>query len=167
MKRTAVCPGSFDPPTLGHINIIRRGLHLFDHVHVAVLNNTSKRPLFAPDERVAMFEAIFRKEPRISVGTFEGLLVDYLRKKGERIILKGLRTIEDFQHEIQMSLANRHMDPGVETAFVMTEGDYSFFSSTLIKEIALLGGSVHGLVPPLVEKRLKERIAERMRRIDD
>lgn len=162
MSDTVVYPGSFDPITYGHINIINRGLKLFDRIIVAVsYSQSGKRPFFSLEERVGMIRDIFKEEKRVTVETFQGLLVDYLKSRKVGIILRGLRTVADFEFELQMSMANKKMSGNIETVFMMTEGKYSFLSSSIIKEILSLGGPVKDLVPDVVIKRFNERIKER------
>jgi pantetheine-phosphate adenylyltransferase len=153
----AVYPGSFDPLTNGHLDIIGRGAVLFDELVVAVLQNTDKEPLFTVEERLRVLREVLRPLPNVRVDRFEGLLVDYVRSVGGRVIVRGLRAISDFEYEFQMALMNRHLCEDVETLFLMAAEAYSYLSSRLVKEVAKLGGSVHGLVPPLVEKLLAER----------
>lgn len=157
-KNIALCPGSFDPPTLGHLNIIERGTKLFDKIIVAVAINTSKKSAFTPEERVEMLKALFKGRKNIEVDTFAGLLVNYARKKKARTILRGLRTVQDYEYEFQMALANQKMAPDIETIFMMTESEYSHISSSIIKEVLYFGGSGKGMIPPLVEKKLKEKL---------
>jgi pantetheine-phosphate adenylyltransferase len=155
----AIYAGSFDPITNGHVAIIRAGLVAFEHIIVAVLTNTSKAPLFSAEERVEMIRDAVENDPRVAIDRFEdGLLVDYARSKGISVILRGLRAVGDFEHELQMANMNRHLGPGIETVFIMAN-DYFFVSSTLIKEAATLGGDLHGIVPELVEKRLLAKFA--------
>lgn len=161
MKKRAVCPGSFDPPTDGHMNIIERGLKIFDELVVAVAENTSKSSLFTPQERVEMLEEIFKNEPKVRVDRFEGLLVEYARAQKTHVILRGIRTISDYEYEFQMALANKRMAPEVETVFMMTEGRYSHISSTIIKEIIRYGGSGDGMIHPIVERRLHEKLKKK------
>jgi len=156
-SRVAVYPGSFDPLTNGHVDIIQRGASLFDHIVVAVLKNAAKAPLFDVPERVDIIEKVFAKQKNVEVDTFEGLLVDYVRRKKADVIVRGLRAVSDFEYEMQMALMNRHLTPGVETVFMMPAEQYTYVSSRLVKEVAALGGSVRGLVPPLVEARLTVR----------
>jgi pantetheine-phosphate adenylyltransferase len=156
-KRVAVYPGSFDPLTNGHLDIIGRGAALFDELVVAVLQNTDKEPLFTVEERLRVLREVLRPLPNVRVDRFEGLLVDYVRSVGGRAIVRGLRAISDFEYEFQMALMNRHLCEDVETLFLMAAEAYSYLSSRLVKEVAKLGGSVHGLVPPPVEKLLAER----------
>lgn len=155
--RTAVFPGSFDPLTNGHVDIIRRGARLFDRIIVAILVNAEKRPLFPAAERVELVRQAFRDEPKVEVDTFEGLLVDYVERRGAGVIVRGLRAVSDFEYEMQMALMNRHLNPGVETVFMMPAEQYTYVSSRLVKEVAALGGSVSGLVPDHVESRLMNR----------
>ena len=155
-KIVAVYPGSFDPPTLGHLNIIERGQKIFDRLIVAVAVNSSKKSLFSTQERTDLLKEIFKNQKRIEVDSFQDrLLIEYVRSKKAQVILRGLRTVQDYEYEFQMALANKQLAPGVETMFMMTESPYSYISSSLIKEIILLGGSGGGMVPPLVEKALK------------
>jgi pantetheine-phosphate adenylyltransferase len=153
----AIYPGSFDPVTNGHVDIIRRGAHLFDRIIVAVLNNLEKAPLFTVPERVEIAREIFAGSANVEVDTFDGLLVDYARKRGARVIVKGLRAVSDFEFEMQMALMNRKLNPDVETVFMMPTQPYTYVSSRLVKEVVALGGPVEGLVPESVEKRLREK----------
>jgi len=157
-KKVAVYPGSFDPPTEGHLNIVKRGIKIFDEVIVAVAESTSKKYLFTVEERVKLWKKLLKNVPRTRVETFKGLLVDYVASKGTNIILRGLRNVTDFEYEIQMAITNKRLNPQLETVFIMTEGEYSHLSASLIKEIVLLGGSVKGMVPPLVEKELRKKL---------
>ncbi len=157
-KSIAVCPGSFDPPTLGHLNIIERGIPLFDKIIVAVAINTSKKSAFTPEERVEMLKSLFKGRKNVEIDTFTGLLVNYARKKKAKTILRGLRTVQDYEYEFQMALANQKMAPDIETIFMMTESSYSHISSSIIKEVIYFGGSGKGMIPPLVEKKLKEKM---------
>jgi pantetheine-phosphate adenylyltransferase len=151
----AIYAGSFDPITNGHIAVIRSGLVAFDRIIVAVLTNTRKKPLFTADERVECILETFKGDPRVEVDRFEdGLLVDYAKKKGVQVLLRGLRAVGDFEHELQMANMNRHLAPSIETVFIMAN-DYFYVSSTLIREIAALGGSLQGMVPELVERKLR------------
>jgi pantetheine-phosphate adenylyltransferase len=155
--RIAVCPGSFDPLTMGHVDIIERAARLFDRVIVAVLINQEKQPLFSLDERVEIIREVFAAKPNVEVDTFEGLLVDYAQQKHASVIIRGLRAVSDFEFEFQMALMNRHLSPEIETAFMMPAEQYTYISSRLIKEVFGLGGHIEGLVPPLVEQRLRAR----------
>jgi pantetheine-phosphate adenylyltransferase len=152
--RIAVYPGSFDPLTNGHVDIIRRGARLFDRIVVAILVNASKHPLFTVEERMAVMHEVFGDASNVEVDTFDGLLVDYARRKQAHAIVRGLRGMSDFEYEMQMALMNRHLAPGVETVFMMPAEQYSYVSSHLVKEVAAHGGSVSGLVPPAVDRRL-------------
>jgi len=154
----AIYPGSFDPITYGHINIVERALKIFDTIIVAVAINASKKTVFTDKERVAMIKDIFQNEPRVEVDSFRGLLVDYVRRKRAKAILRGIRTVTDFDYEFQMALANKSLDPNVEQIFMMTEGNYLYYSSSIIKEIVSLGGSVREMVPEIVEKGLREKL---------
>jgi len=153
---TALCPGSFDPPTNGHADVIGRAMSLFDRVVVAVIDNPSKASMFTPDERSRLLIELF--DDAIEVTSFSGLLVDHVRDVGADTVVKGLRTIEDYEYETQMAQMNHHMT-GMETLFLPTRPQYRFISSSLVKEIAKLGGSVGGLVPDVVEKALKEKLS--------
>jgi len=157
MKTRAVYPGTFDPVTNGHIDLIERGAALFDHLQVAILSNTDKIPLFSLEERIEMLEVAVRRYRNVSVATFEGLLVDYAEKIGASVIVRGIRAVSDYEYELQMAMMNRRLSSRVETVFMMPAEAYSYLSSRLVKEISQLGGSVRGLVPPAVEKRLKSR----------
>ena len=153
----AVYAGSFDPITNGHVAIIRSGLVAVERIIVAVLPNTAKKPLFSVEERVEMIRDAMQGDSRVEVDRFDhGLLVNYAREKGVRIVLRGLRAVGDFEHELQLANMNRHLDPGIETVFIMAN-DWFYVSSTLIKEAASLGGDLHGMVPELVEKKLREK----------
>ncbi len=152
-------PGTFDPPTNGHLDLIQRGSHIFDELVVALLKNPDKEgPLFSLSERRAMLEELTRPYDNVRVDTFDGLLVDYAMRMGARAVLRGIRAISDYEYELQMALMNRKLDPQLETVFMMPAETYSYVSSRLVKEIARLGGSVHGLVPDLVERRLQEKL---------
>jgi pantetheine-phosphate adenylyltransferase len=155
--RIAVYPGSFDPLTNGHVDIIRRGSRLFDLIIVAILVNAEKRPLFSVEERVDMAREAFAGEPNVEVDTFDGLLVEFARRRHVNVIVRGLRAVSDFEYEMQMALMNRHLNESAETVFMMPAEQYSYVSSRLVKEVAALGGSVTGLVPEHVEARLKSR----------
>ena len=155
-QRTALCPGSFDPPTNGHADVIGRTIALFDRVIVAVIDNPSKRSMFTLTERASLLKEMYGDA--IEVTSFDGLLVDHVREMGADAVVKGLRTVEDYEYETQMAQMNRHMT-GMETVFLPTRPEYRFISSTLVREIARLGGSVGGLVPDVVEKALKEKLS--------
>jgi len=157
----AVFPGSFDPVTVGHIDLIERSSEVFDEVIVAVACNQEKTPLFTVRERIEMIEGIFIDNPRIKVETFQGLLIDYLIKRCAHVIIRGLRAVSDFEYEFQMALMNRKMAPGIETFFMTSSALYTYVSSRIVKELASLGGDVSDLVHPLVEKKIKAKFAER------
>lgn len=157
MKKKAVYPGSFDPITNGHVDIIRRGLEIFDHILVAVLENPKKRSLFSTKDRVEMIQEIFVSYENVEVKAFHGLLVDFAKKNNAKMIIRGLRAISDFEYEFQMALMNRKLDAEIETLFMMPSLNYSFLSSMLVKEVSMLGACLEDLVPPEVEKRLKEK----------
>jgi pantetheine-phosphate adenylyltransferase len=156
--RIAVYPGSFDPMTNGHVDLVRRGCHIFDRVLVAVLCNTEKAPLFTVEERVRMTKDVFRREPKVKVKAFSGLLVDFIRAERTNIVLRGLRVVSDFEYEFQMALMNRKLDPEVETVFLTPKEELSYLSSRLVKEVHRLGGDVSGLVPSLVCRALREKL---------
>jgi pantetheine-phosphate adenylyltransferase len=153
---TALCPGSFDPPTNGHVDVVERAVGLFDRVVVAVIDNPGKEPLFTTDRRLELIREIHGD--RVEATSFTGLLVDHARSVGADVVVKGLRTVDDFEYENQMAQMNRHLT-GVETLFMPTTPEYGFISSSLVKEVARLGGSVSGLVPDVVDRALKERLA--------
>ncbi len=159
LKRViAIYPGSFDPPTNGHLDLVRRGSEIFDELIVAVLRNPEKEPLFSIQERCAMLRAMTGGLENVRIDIFDGLLVEYARTSGARAVLRGIRAISDYEYELQMALMNRKLDPRLESVFMMPAEAYSYVSSRLVKEIANLGGSVHGLVPELVEKRLQQKL---------
>lgn len=156
--RIAVYPGSFDPMTNGHVDLVRRGCHIFDRVLVAVLCNTEKSPLFTVEERVEMVRSVFRRETRVQVKAFSGLLINFLKTEKTNIVLRGLRVVSDFEYEFQMALMNRRLDPDVETVFLTPKEELSYLSSRLVKEVHRLGGDVSGLVPPLVYRALRKKL---------
>lgn len=158
---SALYPGSFDPVTRGHLDLVERALPLFDRLTVAVGVNTSKQATFSPEERVAMLRDVLPKDPRVTVTTFSGLVVDFCRAQGIGAILRGVRTVSDFEYEYQMALTNRHLAPGIETVFVMPSVQYSYVSSSLIREIVRNGGDVSTFLPPAVERALRERLRPR------
>ena len=157
MPTLAVYPGSFDPLTNGHVDIISRGARLFDRIVVAMLVNAEKAPLFSMEERVEIARDVFRQHPNVEVDTFGGLLVDYVERRNAQVIVRGLRAVSDFEFEFQMALMNQRLNPQIETVFMMPAEQYTYISSRLIKEVFALGGRVHGLVPELVERRLREK----------
>jgi pantetheine-phosphate adenylyltransferase len=156
--KIAIYPGSFDPLTYGHIDVVERSARLFDRVIMAIITNPQKTPLFTADERRTIIQEIVSpKVPNIEIDVFHGLLVDYARRKQAQVIVRGIRAVTDYEYEFQMALMNRRLEPRIETVFMMPAESYSYLSSHLVKEIAGLGGSVTGLVPPAVEARLKEK----------
>jgi len=156
-RALAVFPGSFDPVTNGHLDIVRRGLAVFGRVRLAILLNSEKQPLFSVEERLEILREAFRGNKRVELDTFSGLLVDYARQVGASVILRGIRAISDFDYEFQMALMNRRLDPRIETVFMMPAESYTYLSSRLVKEVFQLGGRVSDLVPPVVERRLREK----------
>ena len=156
----ALYPGSFDPVTLGHIDLVQRGLRLFSHVTIAVARNPDKASVFSIEERQRMLEEVMPDEPNLSVTSFSGLAVEFCRQTGHDAILRGLRTVSDFEYEYQMALTNRHLEEQVETVFVMPSARFAFVSSSLIRDVVRHGGDVSAFLPPSVEKRLKERLNE-------
>ncbi|MAW64474.1 MAG: pantetheine-phosphate adenylyltransferase [Acidobacteria bacterium] len=155
--RVAVYPGTFDPLTNGHVDIIRRGSALFDRIVGAILVNPAKSPLFTVEERVEMTRTVFESQPGVEVDTFQGLLVDYASRQDADVIVRGLRAISDFEYEMEMALMNRRLSPTIETVLMMPAESYTYLSSRLVKEIFALGGSVRGLVPDVVEAGLEEK----------
>lgn len=154
----AIYPGSFDPITNGHLDVIERGAKLFGKLIVSVLGNDTKQPLFTVAERVDMLNEVVRGHANVEVASFDGLLVDFAHQKGATVLLRGIRAISDYEYELQMALMNRRLRPGIETVFLMAGEEYSFISSRMVKEVIRLGGSVSGLVPPQVEGRLRQRV---------
>lgn len=157
----AVYPGSFDPITNGHLDLIQRGARLFQRLIVAILRNEAKKPLFSVEERLEMARAVLQDFPNVEVDSFGGLLVEYATRRGASVILRGIRAISDYEYELQMALMNRRLAPHIETVFLMAGEAYSFLSARLVKEVIALGGDVSGLVPPLVEERLRRRLLVR------
>ena len=161
VERAAVYPGTFDPFTNGHLSIVRRGLEVFDRVVVAVAMDSGKNPLFSLEERVDMIRETFRGQHRVEVEGFSGLLVDYVPGKGANTILRGLRAVSAFEYEFQMALMNRKIKPSIHTVFMMTDYRWLYISSTIIKDVARLGGSIEGLVPENILHRVRRRMDER------
>lgn len=157
MASIAVCPGSFDPITYGHLDIITRGAKVFDEVFVVVLSNSSKVPLFSVEERTKMIKEVTKHLPNVKVDSFQGLLVDYASSVGATAIIRGLRAVSDFEYEMQITSMNRVLNDKIETFFIMTNSQYSFLSSSIVKEVAKYKGNISELVPPLVEKALREK----------
>lgn len=158
MSVKALYPGTFDPPTNGHIDLIQRGSKLFEHLTVAILINPVKNPLFTVEERVEMLRESTSSLGNVSVSTFDGLMVEFARGLGATAVLRGIRAISDYEHEFQMALMNRRLAPEIETVFLQPAGRYSFVSSRMLKEVFSFGGDVSGLVPPNVLKRLRNRM---------
>ncbi|PGZ99516.1 pantetheine-phosphate adenylyltransferase [Bacillus pseudomycoides] len=157
MASIAISSGSFDPITLGHLDIIKRGAKVFEEVYVVVLNNSSKTPLFTVEERLELIREATKDIPNVKVDSHSGLLVEYARMRNANAILRGLRAVSDFEYEMQITSMNRKLEENVETFFIMTNNQYSFLSSSIVKEVARYGGNVAGLVPPIVERALKEK----------
>lgn len=157
-KSVALCSGTFDPPTFGHLNIIQRGLKVFDKVVIAIAHDSSKKTLFTVEERIELLKEIFKDNPNIKIDHFEGLLVNYAKENGINTILRGIRTVADYEYELQMSLANRYLEPDIETIFMLTEGKFKHISSSIIKQVIKLGGSGKDMIHPFVEERLKEKL---------
>ena len=157
MEKIAVVPGSFDPVTNGHLDIIKRAAEIFDIVYVAVLNNSSKKPLFTVDERMALNGEVTKEIPNVRIEQSAGLLVDYAQSKNASAIVRGLRAVSDFEYEMQITSMNRFLDKHIETFFIMTKNEYSFLSSSIVKEVAQYGGNIHGLVPQIIEDALLEK----------
>ncbi|MDO4488631.1 MAG: pantetheine-phosphate adenylyltransferase [Eubacteriales bacterium] len=157
MEHIAVYPGSFDPITYGHLDIIRRASSLFDKVIIAVLINESKTPLFSIDERVKMLEEVVKDIPNTEVMAFKGLTVDFVKSVGAQVMVRGLRAVSDFEYELQMSHTNKTLAPELDTVFFTTNLEYGYVSSSLIKEIAKLGGDISKMVPPYIEEKVKEK----------
>ncbi|MFB6466523.1 pantetheine-phosphate adenylyltransferase [Cytobacillus sp. Hz8] len=160
MERIAVCPGSFDPITYGHIDIIKRGAKVFDQVRVVVMHNSSKHPLFTPEERIQLIREVTKDIPNVEVDSSSGLLMDYAKKVNANAIIRGLRAVSDFEYEMQITSMNRVLDEDIETFFIMTNNQYSFLSSSIVKEVAKYHGNVSTLVPAIVEKSLNEKYAK-------
>lgn len=156
-KKIAVYPGTFDPITNGHIDLIERTLRIFDEVIIAIAHNPRKMPLFNIKERIEMITSSTKGLRNIKIETFDGLLVDYAKKKKAQAIIRGLRAVSDFEYEFQMALMNRKLDNKIETVFLMPSEEYSYLTSSIVKEIAAFKGSVNGLVPKIVDKKLKEK----------
>jgi len=155
----AIYPGSFDPVTNGHLDLIERGEKMFDTLIVAVLRNVEKQPLFTVPERIEMMREVTKQWSGVEVEVFDGLLVDYARKRGAGVILRGIRAVSDYEYELQMALMNRKLEPRLETVFMLPGLSYSYLSSKLVREIAQLGGPLKGLVPDIVEQRIKAKVS--------
>ncbi|WP_163101391.1 pantetheine-phosphate adenylyltransferase [Peribacillus alkalitolerans] len=157
MNKIAVCPGSFDPITFGHLDIIQRGAKVFDEVYVVVLNNSSKKPLFTVDERMDLIREVTKNIPNVKVDSFQGLLVDYASSIKADAIIRGLRAVSDFEYEMQITSMNRRLNDHIETFFIMTNNQYSFLSSSIVKEVAKYGGDISELVPKPVQEALNQK----------
>ena len=157
-KVTAIYPGSFDPPTNGHLDLIERGSHIFDELVVAILRNAEKTPLFSVGERRGMLDQLTSDFKNVRVDVFDGLTVDYAAKAKASAVLRGIRALSDYEYELQMAMMNRKLRPDLETVFMMPAEQYSYLSSRLVREVARLGGNISGLVPEIVEQRLKEKL---------
>jgi len=166
MEHKAIYPGSFDPITNGHLDIIKRCLDIFDKILVAVLENPKKRPLFSTEERVNMIKEIFKGRKNIEVKSFDGLLVDFAEKNNIKVVIRGLRAISDFEYEFQMAQMNQKLKPDIETFFMVPNVKYTYLSSKLVKEIFMLGGSIQGFVPKLVESQLQEKFKKNLKNYD-
>ena len=159
MKRViAIYPGTFDPPTNGHLDLIQRGAAIFEELVVAVLRNSEKTPMFSLEERLDMLRECTKKYKNVRIDSFQGLLVDYAARQKAGAVLRGIRAVSDYEYELQMAWMNRKLDPRIETVFMMPAEAYSYLSSRLVREIVHLGGNVSGLIPPLIERRLREKI---------
>ncbi len=155
--KTAIYPGSFDPVTNGHLDVLKRGLKLFDKIIIAVGEHPSKKTLFSVEERIGMLKEATKRMKNVEIEHFSGLLINYVKKKGSVVVLRGLRAVSDFEYELQAALMNRKLDDSIETVFIMTRGMYCYLSASIVKEAASLGAKLDGMVPKIVEKRLRER----------
>ncbi|MDQ0155894.1 pantetheine-phosphate adenylyltransferase [Robertmurraya andreesenii] len=161
MSSIAVCPGSFDPITNGHLDIITRGAKVFDEVYVSILNNSSKKPLFTVEERVELIREVTKNIPNVRVDSFHGLLVDYAQEIGANAIIRGLRAVSDFEYEMQLTSMNRFLNNKIETFYIMTNNQYSFLSSSMVKEVAQYHGKISELVPSVVEEALRSKFSSK------
>lgn len=158
MKNSVICSGSFDPPTNGHLNIIERAMKIFDHVVVAIAINVTKKPTFTPKERIDILNEIYRDTDKVEIDSFNGLLVNYAKKRGISTVMRGIRNMSDYEYESQMALANKTLDPNLETLYMMTEGKYAHLSSSIIKEILTFGAGQSGMIHPVVERELRKKL---------
>ncbi|AMA61737.1 pantetheine-phosphate adenylyltransferase [Kurthia gibsonii] len=157
MDKIAVVPGSFDPITNGHLDIIQRAADIFDVVYVAVMNNSAKKPLFNVEERIDLIQQVTKDMPNVKVESSSGLLIHYAKEKNAHVIVRGLRAVSDFEYEMQITSMNRYLDHHIETFFIMTKNQHSFLSSSIVKEVSQYGGDIESLVPAIVNKALKEK----------
>ena len=157
-QHVALYPGTFDPITYGHIDVVRRATELFSRVVVLVARNSTKQPMFTAEERAAMIREVFRRHPRVEVDGFNGLLVEYARRRKASVIIRGLRAVSDFEYEFQMALTNRKLAPRIDTIFLVPHERYTYLNSTIVREVARLGGDVSDFVPPVVRRRLLEKV---------
>lgn len=157
MDKIAVVPGSFDPITNGHLDIIQRAADIFDVVYVAVMNNSAKKPLFNVEERIDLIQQVTKDMPNVKVESSSGLLIHYVKEKNAHVIVRGLRAVSDFEYEMQITSMNRYLDHHIETFFIMTKNQHSFLSSSIVKEVSQYGGDIESLVPVIVNKALKEK----------
>lgn len=158
MKKTVICPGSFDPVTLGHVDIITRASKMFDKVIVAVLVNMSKKPSFSIDERIALLEEVLADIPNVEIVGFSGLLADYAKQRGAHAVVKGLRAMSDFEYEFQMALTNKKLNPELDTVFLTSDSQYMYLSSSMVKQVASLGGDISYFVPASIHAQVYERL---------
>jgi pantetheine-phosphate adenylyltransferase len=157
MPNLVIYPGTFDPITNGHLDLIQRGLRIFDHIIVAVAEGSFKKTIFTVEERLEMIREALADKPNVSIDSFQGLLVDYAKSKNARVVLRGLRAVTDFEYEFQMAMMNRRLEPEIETVFLMTGLRWVFLSSSILKEAAVHGGNIEGMVPELVYQKLREK----------
>lgn len=162
VARVGIYPGSFDPLTTGHANLVERSLHFFDKVVVAILNNPDKRAMFTVEERAEQIREVFANEPRVEVDHFAGLLVDYVRSRKAKAVIRGLRAVQDFEYEFQMTMMNRRLAPEIDTIFMMTDEEHFYIASRTVKEIARLGGPIDGLVPESIRRRMFEKLGRQI-----